>query len=98
MVGIILLKNAEEAFSAGDINTLMRIIIENVIGVSGAVEIRHDFTGLRIENSQLRWLTKPDKQPMMRFVQRHGKIGRCARGRPRHSCGPFFAVYNGYLL
>src|SRR5436309_11724501 len=98
MVGIILLKNTQETFAAGDINAPTRTIIENIIGISGAVEVRHDLTRVCIENDQFCGFSKADEQPMMRFVECHWKISCSASSGPRRARRPFFPVNDSYLL
>ena len=39
MVSIKLLKNTEEAVAAGDINSLARTVVENIIGISDSVQV-----------------------------------------------------------
>src|SRR5262245_33924939 len=98
MVGIILLKNTDGAITARDINALARTVIKNIIGVSGAIQVGHRFTGFGVEDDECCRFSKTDKQPMMRLVERHWKVGRSVRGWPYRSCGLFPPVHNHYLL
>src|SRR5215204_6162290 len=98
MIKIILLKNTEEAFSAGNINSPTLGIIKNIIGISGNIQIGNRSARFRVKNHELRRLARPDEQTVMLFVQRHWKIGFGIGDWPGRGYDTFFPIHRDYFL
>src|SRR5262245_8435873 len=98
MVGISLLKNTDGAIAARDINALARTVIKNVVGIIGTREFGHYLPRLCVENNKFCRFSKPDKQPVMRLVERHWKISGSPSSGPCCNRHRFLTVHDHYVL
>src|ERR1700722_277519 len=77
VIGAFLLPNINEAFAENIDSALIRIE-EEVIGMFNDRRRSYDLARFGIEDGQARGYSTPDKEPVVRLVKRHGKIGRAA--------------------
>src|ERR1051326_2594761 len=95
MIGILLLKYAEESLAAGDIKTPKRGVVEQIVGIADAVELCHNPAGVGIQHGYLSRFAATCEQPVLILVERHGKVLAEARQRPLKRHGARAAVSPG---
>src|SRR5439155_6426767 len=73
-VCVSLLDDVDLARAADRVDAMSLAVVENVIGIAGDVDLCNDIARVRAEHDKFRRDTAPDKQAMIRFVQRHREI------------------------
>ena len=68
------------------------LIVEDLIGIAGDVDLRNNVTRICVEYDKLRWNAASDKQSVIRFIKPHRKISEGEIGFPYCSDFAFVAI------
>src|SRR5213592_4820398 len=74
----VLLKHVDVSFTAADVQSVSRGVIEKIVGITDSLERSDLFSACRVVDEDFRWPPTTDEDSVIRLVEGHRKVRLCA--------------------